>query len=95
MAIALSVALTALCGCTTVSPVTQLDGDTYIVHASNSGPFRTQDGMLGEAADSADSFCAKRNEKTQVVYIQGPGTGTFFAAPQPSSTIAFRCVAKP
>lgn len=83
-----------LCGCTTISPVSQLDGSTYIVHASNSGPFRTQDSMLEEATDSADSFCAKRGDRAQVVYVQGFGSGTVLEGAQPNATIAFRCVSK-
>lgn len=81
-----------LYGCTTISAVDQIDGDTYIVHASNSGPFRTQDGMLKEAADSANGFCGKQGKRAQVVYTQGFGAGMVLQAAQPSMTLAFRCV---
>lgn len=77
----------ALAGCTTLSPVTPLNAGTYIVRASNWGGFRTNDQMLEDAGESADSFCGKLGNRAQVVYARG-GEG------EAAATLVFRCVPK-
>ena len=89
--VALALAL-ALAGCAT--PITHMDGDTYMVGKTSAGGiFSTSSGPKSDVYEMANAFCSDKGRQVETVKLDTKDAVPFVRSS--SADLQFRCVAKP